>query len=50
MTARCVLLIGTSKGAFLIDGDAGRADWRIRGPLCEGAHRTNSQENAACPA
>jgi photosystem II stability/assembly factor-like uncharacterized protein len=36
MTARCVLLIGTSKGAFLLDGDAGRADWRIRGPLCEG--------------
>ena len=36
MTARCVLLIGTSKGAFILDGDAGRSDWRIRGPLCEG--------------
>ena len=36
MTARCVLLIGTSKGAFILDGDGDRRDWRIRGPLCEG--------------
>ena len=33
---RCVLLIGTPKGAFILDGDADRRDWRVRGPLCEG--------------
>ncbi len=36
MTARCVLLIGTPKGAFLLDGDTERRDWRIRGPVCGG--------------
>jgi photosystem II stability/assembly factor-like uncharacterized protein len=36
MSERCVLLVGTPKGAFLLDGDATRRDWRIRGPLCEG--------------
>ena len=36
MTERVVLLVGTRKGAFLLDGDAGRRDWRVRGPLCEG--------------
>lgn len=36
MTERCVLLIGTPKGAFLLEGDAARRDWLRRGPLCEG--------------
>ena len=36
MTERCVLLVGTPKGAFVLDGDAGRRDWTLRGPLCEG--------------
>ncbi len=31
-----MLLVGTSKGAFILDGDADRASWSIRGPLCEG--------------
>lgn len=30
------LLIGTTKGAFLLDGDAGRQGWRLRGPFCDG--------------
>jgi hypothetical protein len=36
MAERVVLLVGTRKGAFLLDGDAGRATWKVRGPLCEG--------------
>jgi len=30
------ILVGTTKGAFLIDGDAARSDWRVRGPFCDG--------------
>ena len=33
---RTLLLVGTSKGAFILDGGADRASWSIRGPLCEG--------------
>ncbi len=30
------LLVGTPKGAFILDSDAAREDWSMRGPLCEG--------------
>ncbi|HEX5825628.1 MAG TPA: hypothetical protein VFY18_14310 [Candidatus Limnocylindrales bacterium] len=33
---RTMLLVGTSKGAFILDGDGDRTSWSIRGPLCEG--------------
>ena len=33
---RNLLLVGTSKGAFILDGDASRTTWSLRGPLCEG--------------
>jgi hypothetical protein len=33
---RTLLLVGTSKGAFILDGDANRSTWSLRGPLCEG--------------
>ena len=33
---RSVLLVGTPKGAFLMEGDAQRQSWSLRGPLCEG--------------
>ena len=36
MSQRCVLLVGTPKGAFVLDGDAERAGLDVRGPLCEG--------------
>ena len=29
------VLIGTKKGAFVLDGDVTRKDWRLRGPFCE---------------
>ena len=36
MPDRVLLLVGTSKGAFILDGDPARHDWRLRGPLCDG--------------
>ncbi len=33
---RVLLLIGTPKGAFILESDAERREWSIRGPLCEG--------------
>ena len=36
MTKRVRLLVGTKKGAFILDSDAARRDWSVRGPLCEG--------------
>jgi photosystem II stability/assembly factor-like uncharacterized protein len=36
MTARVRLLVGTKKGAFILDSDEARRDWSIKGPLCEG--------------
>jgi photosystem II stability/assembly factor-like uncharacterized protein len=35
VTARVELLIGTSKGAFVLEGDEARRDWQVRGPFCE---------------
>jgi hypothetical protein len=36
MTKQLALLVGTPKGAFVVDGDATRSEWTLRGPLCEG--------------
>jgi photosystem II stability/assembly factor-like uncharacterized protein len=33
--ARTLLLIGTRKGLFVLESDAGRRDWSLRGPYCE---------------
>ena len=30
------ILIGTTKGAFVLSGDRHRADWRVSGPHCDG--------------
>jgi len=35
MTERVELLIGTKKGAFILESDGSRRDWRVRGPFCE---------------
>lgn len=34
--ADLIILVGTTKGAFLIDADADRRDWSVRGPYCDG--------------
>jgi len=36
MAERCALLIGTRKGAFVLEGDRRGSTWDVRGPLCEG--------------
>jgi len=33
---RILLLVGTKKGAFILDSDQDRKDWSVKGPLCEG--------------
>jgi hypothetical protein len=33
MTQRVLLLVGTKKGAFILESDADRRDWSLRGPL-----------------
>ena len=33
---RVQLLVGTTKGAFILESDADRRDWALNGPLCEG--------------
>ncbi len=30
------VLIGTTKGAFLLSGGSGRTDWTVKGPFCDG--------------
>ncbi len=35
MTKRILLLVGTKKGAFILDGGAERRAWELRGPFCE---------------
>jgi len=30
------ILVGTTKGAFLLSGSGDRGTWRVRGPLCDG--------------
>lgn len=35
--AHISLLVGTTKGAFIVDGDAERHDWKVRGPYCDGS-------------
>lgn len=35
MTRKVVTLVGTRKGAFLLESDEARQDWSVRGPFCE---------------
>ena len=36
MAERVAVLVGTKKGAFVLESDASREAWSVRGPLCEG--------------
>jgi hypothetical protein len=36
VATKVLLLVGTKKGAFILESDEERRDWRLRGPLCEG--------------
>ncbi|HEY4347397.1 MAG TPA: hypothetical protein VGM80_07385 [Gaiellaceae bacterium] len=33
--SRIVLMVGTRKGCFILESDAARRDWSVRGPYCE---------------
>ena len=33
--SKTIVLLGTRKGAFLLESDAARREWQVRGPLCE---------------
>ena len=33
--AKTVVLVGTRKGAFVLESDEARRDWQVRGPFCE---------------
>jgi len=35
MAQKVLVLVGTRKGAFVIEGDARRSSWELRGPFCE---------------
>jgi hypothetical protein len=35
MAAKVLLLLGTKKGAFILESDAWRSSWQLRGPFCE---------------
>jgi photosystem II stability/assembly factor-like uncharacterized protein len=35
MPTKVVVLLGTKKGAFILESDAGRHSWRLHGPYCE---------------
>jgi len=36
MNGTVTVLVGTTKGAFLLDGGKDRTGWHVRGPFCEG--------------
>jgi photosystem II stability/assembly factor-like uncharacterized protein len=36
MADRILLLVGTKKGAFIVESDRGRRAWHVSGPLCDG--------------
>ncbi|MGH2354039.1 MAG: WD40/YVTN/BNR-like repeat-containing protein [Chloroflexota bacterium] len=36
MGSRVLVLAGTKKGAFILESDASRKSWDVRGPFCEG--------------
>ena len=35
MARKVLVLLGTKKGVFILESDAARHDWSLRGPLCE---------------
>jgi photosystem II stability/assembly factor-like uncharacterized protein len=35
MAHRVLVLLGTKKGGFILESDAARTDWSLRGPFCE---------------
>ena len=36
MAEKVLVLLGSTKGAFVMEADARRRGWKLRGPFCEG--------------
>ena len=36
MGSRVLVMAGTKKGAFILESDAARQKWEVKGPFCEG--------------
>ncbi len=36
MAKKVLILLGTTKGAFIVEGDRERRSWALRGPFCDG--------------
>lgn len=36
MTGEATVLVGTTKGVFVLESDAARREWSVRGPYCDG--------------
>lgn len=36
MPEKVLVLLGTTKGAFILEGDSARSAWELRGPFCDG--------------
>jgi photosystem II stability/assembly factor-like uncharacterized protein len=36
MANRVMLVVGTRKGCFVLESDADRREWKVRGPFCDG--------------
>jgi hypothetical protein len=47
MSSRIVLLVGTRKGLFIVESDAERREWDMRGPFCDGWPIYNTAYEAA---
>ena len=35
MATKVLVLLGTKKGAFILESDHERTSWQLRGPFCE---------------
>src|SRR3954470_24365321 len=35
MATKLLILVGTKRGAFILEGDAGRGSWHLHGPFCD---------------
>ncbi len=50
MGSKVLVLAGTKKGAFIVESDATRRKWEVRGPFCEGRHTMHVTHDPATGA
>src|SRR6476659_2139665 len=47
MGSRVLVLAGTKKGAFILEGDRTRQHWDVKGPFCDGRQALHMTYDAA---